>query len=68
MTERGDRVRLLSSPQDPYTRLKPGDEGTVSIIDALGTVHVDWDSGSNLGLVAEAGDQWEVIGHEDDEK
>lgn len=37
--------------EDPHTRLKPGDRGTVSFIDDTGTVFVDWDSGSRLGVV-----------------
>ena len=48
--EEGDRVRLVST-DDPFTRLKPGDEGTVAFVDSMGTVHVTWDSGSNLGLI-----------------
>jgi len=46
----GTRVRFISS-SDPYTRLRAGEEGTVSVVDSLGTVHVDWDSGSTLGLI-----------------
>jgi hypothetical protein len=46
---------------DPWTRLKPGTEGTVTLIDAMGTVHVSWDDGSRLGLVREAGDAWDDI-------
>jgi hypothetical protein len=46
----GKRVELVSM-EDPYTRLKPGDRGTVSFIDDTGTVFVDWDSGSRLGVV-----------------
>lgn len=60
MTAVGDRVRLVRC-NDPYTRLKPGDEGTVSFIDDMGTVFVNWDSGSSLGLVRQAGDAWEVF-------
>ena len=60
MTVVGDRVRLVRC-NDPYTRLKPGDEGTVSFIDDMGTVFVNWDSGSSLGLVRRAGDAWEVF-------
>lgn len=36
---------------DPYSRLRPGTEGTVSTVDDLGTVHVDWDDGGRLGMV-----------------
>ena len=56
----GRRVRLERC-SDPYTRLQPGAEGTVTHVDALGTVHVKWDSGARLGLVPEAGDSWEVL-------
>lgn len=56
---RGDRVRLVFT-SDPYTRLKPGDEGTVSFVDSMNTVHVSWESGSGLGLVP-GEDCWEVI-------
>jgi hypothetical protein len=35
---------------DPYnTKLKPGDQGTVTCVDSIGTVFVDWDNGSSLG-------------------
>lgn len=46
----GTRVELVRM-EDPYTRLKPGDRGTVSMVDDTGTVFVDWDSGSTLGVV-----------------
>ena len=57
---RGQRVRLVST-SDPYTRLKYGEEGTVTLVDDMGTVHVKWDSGSSLGLI-EGEDRWEVVG------
>jgi hypothetical protein len=56
----GDRVRLLSCT-DEYTRLQPGELGTVNFIDDAGTVHVNWDSGSSLGLVP-GEDAWEPLG------
>ncbi len=46
----GTRVELVRM-DDPYTRLKPSDQGTVSMVDDTGTVFVDWDSGSTLGVV-----------------
>lgn len=46
----GVRVQLVQM-NDPYTKLKPGDEGAVSFIDDTGTIFVDWDSGSTLGIV-----------------
>ena len=47
----GCRVALVSMGPDPYSRLKPGDEGTVFHVDDMGTVHVNWDCGSRLGMV-----------------
>ena len=35
---------------DPYTKLQPGDQGTVRCVDSIGTVFVDWDCGSGLGI------------------
>ena len=46
----GTRIELISM-DDPYSNLMPGAQGTVSVIDDTGTVFVDWDSGSKLGLV-----------------
>ncbi len=48
---KGTRVELVSM-NDPYnTKLKPGDRGTVTTVDSIGTIHVDWDCGSGLGVV-----------------
>jgi hypothetical protein len=55
----GDRVRLVST-SDQHTRLLPNTEGTVVNIDSLGTLHVDWDDGSTLGLIP-GEDVWQVI-------
>lgn len=57
--QKGDRVRLVRT-NDPYTELVTGDVGTVDLIDALGTVHVKWDSGSHLGLVP-GEDAWVIL-------
>ena len=56
---RGRRIRLVSTT-DPYTNLQAGDEGTVRFADDMGTVHVHWDNGSTLGLLA-AEDRWEWL-------
>ena len=45
----GLRVKLVSM-NDPYTKLRPGDKGTVDHVDDIGTVFVNWDSGSGLGV------------------
>ena len=47
----GCRVKLTHMG-DPYnTRLFPGEEGTVVCVDDIGTIHVQWDCGSSLGVV-----------------
>lgn len=46
----GSQVRLVSM-DDPYSSLKPGDIGTVRFVDDTGTVFVNWDCGSSLGIV-----------------
>jgi len=46
----GSRVELVKM-NDPYTKLKPGDQGVVSIIDDCGTIFAVWDCGSSLGIV-----------------
>lgn len=46
----GARVELVSM-SDPQTTLRPGDKGTVSFVDDIGTIFVDWDNGSGLGIV-----------------
>jgi hypothetical protein len=56
---RGDRVRLILTT-DEYTKLNPGEHGTIVFVDSVGTRHVRWDSGSSLGLIAGV-DAWEVI-------
>ena len=47
---KGTRVELVSM-DDPYSKLKPGDRGTVDHVDDAATVHVSWDCGSGLGVV-----------------
>jgi Domain of unknown function (DUF4314) len=54
----GTRVALVHT-SDPWTRLRPGAKGTVTLVDHLGTVHVRWDDGSTLGLVP-GEDDWTV--------
>lgn len=56
----GTRVRLVRTT-DVYTQLPRGSEGTVTLTDSMGTVHVKWDNGSSLGLIPNE-DRWEVIG------
>ena len=58
-TLEGRRVRLVNS-SDIYTLLQPGDCGTISFVDDMGTLHVNWDKGSNLGLIP-GEDSWVVL-------
>jgi hypothetical protein len=46
----GTRVVLIQM-DDPYSKLLPGDKGTVRCVDDIGTIHVTWDRGSSLGIV-----------------
>lgn len=50
MYPKGTRVELVEM-NDLYSRLKPGDKGTVRFVDDVATIFVDWDSGSGLGSV-----------------
>jgi hypothetical protein len=53
----GDRVELVAT-DDPSTRLRPGDRGTVT---GFGTpeptIDVHWDNDSTLTILPEAGDR-----------
>lgn len=55
----GKRVELVST-SDQYTSLRPGDRGTIFMVDDIGTRHVNWDNGSTLGLVPKE-DSWKVV-------
>ena len=55
----GDRIRLINM-DDPYSPVEPGTEGTVRMVDDLGTVHVNWDNGRTLGVVPDV-DEYELI-------
>jgi hypothetical protein len=46
----GKRVKMVYT-SDAYTDVVPGDTGTVSHVDDAGTVFVNWDCGSGLGLI-----------------
>lgn len=47
----GSRVQLDYMGPDPYSKLKPGDLGTVMMLDDAGGLHVSWDCGSSLALI-----------------
>jgi len=53
----GDRV-VLDRTDDRWTKLNPGDKGTVLSYDpVLGTLFVNWDSGSALSMLLGEGDK-----------
>jgi hypothetical protein len=53
----GDRVELVAT-DDPYTRLRPGDRGTVTGVWKFPepAIDVQWDDGSTLSVLPGAGD------------
>jgi len=48
--KQGARVELLQM-NDPYTKIPIGTKGTVILVDDTGTIFVNWDNGSSLGVV-----------------
>jgi len=55
----GKRIQLVNCT-DEFTLLKYGDLGTVTFVDDTGTIFVNWDNGSKLGLLPGV-DQWRII-------
>jgi len=47
---KGTTVELVEM-KDRYTKLSKGLNGTVSHVDDIGTIHVNWENGSSLGVV-----------------
>ena len=58
----GDRVELVAT-NDPYTRLRPGDRGTItSVADRPEpTIDIQWDNGSTLAILPDAGDRVRLL-------
>ena len=57
----GDRVALVAT-DDPGTRLRPGDQGTVTRWDPRhGQLDVKWDSGSTLSMLPGEGNQVRLL-------
>lgn len=46
----GKRVVCLRM-EDPWSPVPSGTKGTVRAVDDIGTIHVNWDNGSSLGLI-----------------
>lgn len=53
----GMRVRLTH--MDDFQAPPIGTEGTVRVVDDIGTIHVSWDNGSGLGVTDQ--DSCEII-------
>jgi hypothetical protein len=53
------RIKLIHI-EDKYTKLKEGDEGTITGIDGIGQIMVKWDNGSTLSIIPEV-DKYEII-------
>lgn len=59
MYPKGTRIELISM-DDPYAPIPSGTKGTVEFVDDMGTIHMKWDNGRTLGLVA-GEDRFKVI-------
>lgn len=46
----GSRIELHEMADDPHP-IEPGNKGTLYAIDDLGTFHIKWDNGRDLGVV-----------------
>lgn len=55
----GTRIRLIGM-DDPYAPIPPGTEGTVNLVDDIGTLHCSFDNGRTLGVIP-GEDQFSVI-------
>ena len=60
----GMRIRMLH--MDDQHGVDEGMEGTIMRIDDLGTLHVHWDDGSQLGVIPEL-DKYELLPAEDEQ-
>lgn len=54
----GTKIKLIH--MDDKWAVKPGTIGTVKSVDDAGTIHVNWESGSSLGLIPGV-DEFEII-------
>ena len=55
----GTRIRLISMTEEPYP-LPPGSIGEVEMVDDGGNIHMKWECGRGLSLIAGV-DIFEVI-------
>lgn len=59
--KKGDRVRLLNMESDYYL-IPRGAEGTVEMVDDIGSIHVKWDNGMEVAVLNVSGEAVEKIG------
>jgi hypothetical protein len=52
----GRRVRFLGFGEHEPVQLAVGSEGTIAVVDSMGTVHVEWDTGVRLGMIVRSPD------------
>jgi len=55
---KGKRIKCIS--MNDVNPVESGALGTVELVDDMGTIHVNWDNGSSLGLVPEE-DMYELV-------
>lgn len=55
----GTRVKLIKMFDD-YAPPE-GTYGTVNFVDDIGTVHINWDTGSSLGLIVDVDEFYKVV-------
>lgn len=55
----GKRIELILCT-DEFTALTPGTQGVINYVDDTGTVFINWDNGSTLGLIPEI-DKWKYL-------
>lgn len=55
----GKKVELILCT-DEFTALTPGTKGIINFVDDIGTVFVNWENGSTLGLIPGI-DKWKYL-------
>ena len=58
----GTKIKLLEPMKDEMYSVEAGTIGEVDFVDDIGTIHMDWDSGSSLGLIPEV-DSFEIVSY-----
>jgi hypothetical protein len=64
IAKKGMRIRMIH--MDDERPVDEGMEGTIRNVDDMGTIHVTWDDGRNLGVVPNV-DEYELLPSEGDQ-